>query len=201
MTITMMPRRNYDRTSEPTRALVFELATCRFITQREDLLLIGPPGTGKSHLSQALGQAAIQQGHRVLYREAHLLLEELTDATLNGTRKDVIADLSAVPLLIIDDLGMRKLPATAAEDLLEVIMRHSNLDGQSVDLALSGALSLGALARAIPETKARCDWLRSKLEQGEWFVSSLPPILAELADHIAARCKSTGASGSQWTGQ
>ena len=106
------------------RALVFELATCRFITQREDVLLIGPPGTGKSHLSQALGQAAIQQGHRVLYREVHVLLEELTDATLDGTRKDVIADLSTVPLLIIDDLGMRKLPATAAEDLLEVIMRR-----------------------------------------------------------------------------
>ena len=106
------------------RALVFDLATCRFITQREDVLLIGPPGTGKSHLSQALGQAAIQQGHRVLYREAHVLLEELTDATLDGTRKDVIADFSTVPLLIIDDLGMRKLPATAAEDLLEVIMRR-----------------------------------------------------------------------------
>ena len=106
------------------RALVFELATCRFITQREDLLLIGPPGTGKSHVAQALGHAAIQQGHRVLYREAHVLLEELTDATLDGTRKDVIAELSTVPLLIIDDLGMRKLPATAAEDLLEVIMRR-----------------------------------------------------------------------------
>ena len=106
------------------RALGFDLATCCFITQREDVLLIGPPGTGKSHLSQALGQAAIQQGHRVLYREAHVLLEELTDATLDGTRKDVIADLSTVPLLIIDDLGMRKLPATAAEDLLEVIMRR-----------------------------------------------------------------------------
>ena len=51
-----------------------------------------------------------------------------------------------------------------------------------MDLALSGALSLGALARAIPETKARCDWLRSKLEQGEWFVSSLPPMFAELAE-------------------
>lgn len=71
------------------RALLFELATGRFITQREDLLLVGPPGTGKSHLAQALGQAAIQQGHRVLYREAHLLLEELTDATLDGTRKEV----------------------------------------------------------------------------------------------------------------
>jgi len=105
-------------------ALLFELATGRFITQREDVVMIGPPGTGKSHLAQALGQDAIQQGHRVLYREAHVLLEELTDATLDGTRKAAIAALSTVPLLIIDDLGMRKLPATAAEDLLEVIMRR-----------------------------------------------------------------------------
>ncbi len=86
--------------------------------------MVGLPGTGKSHLAQALGQAAIQQGHRVLYREAHLLLEELTDATLDGTRKDVFTELSTVPLLIIDDLGMRKLPPTAAEDLLELIMRR-----------------------------------------------------------------------------
>ncbi|HYW49937.1 MAG TPA: ATP-binding protein [Gemmatimonadaceae bacterium] len=85
---------------------------------------MGLPGSGKSHVSQALGKAAIQQGHRVLYREAYILLEELTDATIDGTRKDVIADLSAVPLLIIDDLCMRLLPATAAEELLEVIMRR-----------------------------------------------------------------------------
>ncbi|MGH7635285.1 MAG: ATP-binding protein, partial [Gemmatimonadaceae bacterium] len=66
------------------RALIFELATARFIAQREDVLLLGPPGTGKSHLAQAIGHAAIQQGHRVLYREAHTLLEELTEATLAG---------------------------------------------------------------------------------------------------------------------
>ena len=83
-----------------------------------------PPGTGKSHLAQAIDRAAIQQGYRVLYREAHTLLEELAEATLVDTRKAYLAELSAVPLLIVDDLGMRKLPHTAAEDLLELIMRR-----------------------------------------------------------------------------
>ena len=106
------------------RALVFDLATARFIQQREDVLFLGPPGTGKSHLAQALGRAAIHQGYRVIYREAHTLLEEITDAALAGTRKDLLADLATVPLLIVDDLGMRKLPHTAAEDLLELIMRR-----------------------------------------------------------------------------
>jgi DNA replication protein DnaC len=68
--------------------------------------------------------AAIQQGHRVLYREAHVLIEELMDATLDQRRKKYMRDLTSVPLLIIDDLGMRKLPAHAAEDLLEIIMRR-----------------------------------------------------------------------------
>lgn len=106
------------------RALVFDLATARFIAQREDALFLGPPGTGKSHLAQAIGRAAIQQGYRVFYREAHTLLEELAEATLADTRKAHLAELTAVPLLIIDDLGMRKLPHTAAEDLLELIMRR-----------------------------------------------------------------------------
>jgi DNA replication protein DnaC len=79
---------------------------------------------GKSHLAQAIGHAVILQGYRVLYREAHLLLEELADATMDGKRKEHMEMLSTVPLLIIDDLGMRKLPLTAAEELLEIIMRR-----------------------------------------------------------------------------
>lgn len=115
---------DFDFNKKMNRALIHDLATARFVEQREDALFLGPPGTGKSHLAQAIGRAAIQQGHRVLYREAHTLIEEIADATLDGTRKKFLADLASVPLLIIDDLGMRKLPHTAAEDLLELIMRR-----------------------------------------------------------------------------
>jgi DNA replication protein DnaC len=106
------------------RKLVFELATARFVSQCEDVFLLGPPGTGKSHLAQSIGLAAIAQGHQVYYREVHTLIEELMDATLDERRKKHMLDLQTVSLLIIDDLGMRKLPPTAAEDLLEIIMRR-----------------------------------------------------------------------------
>ena len=117
---------NFDFTFNPkmNRSLIFDLATGAFIAKREDALLLGPGGTGKSHLAQAIGQAAIHQGYRVLYRETHVLLEELADAVLDGTRKQYIESVTAVSLLIIDDFGMRKLPHTAADDLLEIVMRR-----------------------------------------------------------------------------
>ena len=117
---------NFDFNFNPkmNRSLVFDLASGTFIARHEDALFLGPPGTGKSHLAQAIGQAVIQQGYRVLYRETHALLEELADATLDGTRKECLESLVTVPLLIIDDFGMRKLPLTAAEELLELIMRR-----------------------------------------------------------------------------
>src|ERR1700746_3802380 len=117
---------NFDFTFNPkmNRSLIYDLATCAFIAKRHDGLFLGPGGTGKSHLAQAIGQAAIVQGYRVLYRETHVLLEELAEAVVDGTRKSHIESLATVPLLIIDDFGMRKLPLTAAEDLLEIIMRR-----------------------------------------------------------------------------
>jgi DNA replication protein DnaC len=106
------------------RALVYELATARFIEQRQDCLVLGNPGCGKSHLAQGIGMAAIHAGFAVCYREAHRLFEDLVLATAIEERGDMITELSTVPLLIIDDLGMRKLPAAAAEDLLELVMRR-----------------------------------------------------------------------------
>jgi len=117
---------NFDFNFNPkmNRSLIFDLATCAFISRQEDALFLGPGGTGKSHLAQSIGHAAIQQGYRVRYRETHLLLEDLAEATVENRRRQFIDSLTTVPLLIIDDFGMRKLPRTAAEDLLEIIMRR-----------------------------------------------------------------------------
>jgi DNA replication protein DnaC len=117
---------NFDFTfnQKMNRSLIFDLASATFIQRREDALFLGPGGTGKSHLAQAIGQAAIQQGYRVLYRETHVLLDELAEAVIDGTRRQFMETLTTVPLLIVDDFGMRKLPHTAAEDLLEIIMRR-----------------------------------------------------------------------------
>jgi DNA replication protein DnaC len=95
---------NFDFTFNPkmNRSLIFDLATGAFIDRREDALFLGPGGTGKSHLAQAIGQAAILQGYKVLYRETHILLEELAEATLDGTRKQYMESVATVALLIID---------------------------------------------------------------------------------------------------
>src|SRR5438874_4182747 len=87
------------------RSLVFDLATANFIAKHEDALFLGPPGTGKSHLAQAIGQAAIQQGYRVLYRETHTLLNDIAEAALDGKRKQQMELFSTVPLLVIDEPG------------------------------------------------------------------------------------------------
>jgi hypothetical protein len=85
---------------------------------------VNPRCGSRQSLPGAIGRTVIQQGYRVRYREAHTLLEELADATLDSTRQGKLGELATVPLLIVDDLGMRKLPHAAAEDLLEVIMRR-----------------------------------------------------------------------------
>src|SRR5260370_2692548 len=79
---------NFDFTFNPkmNRSLVFDLATSAFIARHEDSLLVGPPGSGKSHLAQALGLAAIQQAYRLLYPETHTLPGALAEPSTYGTR-------------------------------------------------------------------------------------------------------------------
>ena len=106
------------------KALIVDLATTRFVREHGGVLLLGPPGTGKSHIATALTVAAIHAGYTALYRSAFDLAEDMAEAEATGTRKKLVDNLCKVDLLAIDDLGMKRLPPTAAEDLLEIVVRR-----------------------------------------------------------------------------
>ena len=101
---------------------ILELATLKFLDAREDVLIIGPPGTGKSHVAQALATSAVQRGYKVLYRETLQLIEDLTEARELGELRKLRAQIRAVELLLIDDLFLRRLPAHAGDELADVLL-------------------------------------------------------------------------------
>ena len=115
---------NFTFNSEIPKRTIQELASTRFVSQNESALLIGPPGTGKTHIAIALGLLAIENGYTVFYRSAFDLVEEMQEALRTDTRKKYVHGLTRYQLLIVDELGMKKMPPNAADDLLEVIHRR-----------------------------------------------------------------------------
>lgn len=108
------------------RRQIYQLATGRFLDDKEDLLFIGPPGVGKSHLAQALGHELIKRGKTVLYRSVFDVVGELLELELENYAKTLNRYLKC-DLLIIDDMGIKQLPPKSAEYLFEIVMRRYEL--------------------------------------------------------------------------
>ena len=106
------------------KMLVMELARCEFVTRRENIIALGPSGTGKTHAALGLGLAACQKGMRVRFVTAAALVHELIEAVDERRLQRLQKQLAAQDLLIIDKLGFVPLSKTGAELLFEVISQR-----------------------------------------------------------------------------
>jgi len=122
--VKTMDQFNWNFNPKLDRDRIEGLASCQFVRERRDVLFIGPPGVGKSHLAQAIGYNALRFGFLVLYRSIFDLVREfLRDEAVKGGERTLDRYLRP-DLLVVDDMGLKQLPANSAEYLFEVVMRR-----------------------------------------------------------------------------
>jgi len=151
---------DFDFTFNPSinRALLLDLATCRFIEEKVSVFIMGPCGTGKSHLSQALGHCAVRKGYDVIFTTQSAMLSRLNAARATHSYERQFNQLTKASLLIVDDFGLKPLRSPQDEDLHDIVSERyerrstiitSNLDlvewGEAFPNKLLGAATIDRL--------------------------------------------------------
>ena len=140
---------DFERLPQLNRALVHELATCRYLDEKAPVLIVGPCGTGKSHLAQALGHCAVRQGVDVAFTTCSQLTATLNAARATGSYERRLASLARVSLLIIDDFGLKPLRPPADEDLHELMAERY----ESASTIVTSNLDLTEWDQAFPANR------------------------------------------------
>jgi DNA replication protein DnaC len=116
---------HYDLNFQPEldKKMLSEIRTCRFVDEHKNIILIGKPGTGKTHLANAIGLEAAARGYSVLFTHLHTLLEKLAQGRIDSSHRRTLQQILTPDLLILDEIGFRTLSQQALDDFFEII-RH-----------------------------------------------------------------------------
>jgi DNA replication protein DnaC len=140
---------DFDRLPNLNRSLVKDLATGRYLAEKVSILIAGPCGTGKSHLAQALGHCAVRQGHDVMFTTQTQLVGSLHAARAIGSFERRFQQLARVPLLVIDDFGLKPLRPPHDEDFHDLIAERYEL----VSTIATSNLDFGEWGDAFPANR------------------------------------------------
>ena len=135
---------------------ILSLMSTAFVSMCQNVLFVGPPGVGKTHLALSIGYAAVCNGYSVYYRNSFDLVSDMAEALKDGRRKEMVTKLVGFNLLIIDEFGMKSMPQNAADDLLEVIHRRYQT-GSTVIATNRPVSDWGTLLGDVPATSAILD--------------------------------------------
>ena len=157
---------DFDRLPNLNRAAIHDLATCRFVDEKVAVLIAGPCGTGKSHLAQALGHAAARQGHDVLFTTQSQLLTSLRSASAVGNYDRRFQYLAKIPLLIVDDFGLKPLRSPDDEDFHDLVAERY----ERVATILTSNLDFPEWGEAFPGNKMNGAATLDRLRHGAYKI-------------------------------